>query len=116
MVKKICLLLLIVALLMSGCTITRESRRETEIISVMVVGVEYKPASSRPIVAGKSIIIQRIPAEYNVIVEYKGIHKVFDDKDLYDIYKDRVGDMMEVQLITIYYENGEVRQKIERSD
>ena len=54
------------------------------------------------------------PASYRVIVEYNGIRKVFDDSFLYNNYK--AGDNINLTLIAIYYNNDEVRYKIERSD
>ena len=111
---KICLLLLVVALLLSGCAIPKEVKRESENVIGVVVSTNYTPARIIPINCGKVITFINQPASYRVTVEYNGIRKVFDDSFLYNNYK--AGDNINLTLITIYYNNDEVRYKIERSD
>ena len=110
---KICLLLLIVALLLSGCAISKEVKRESENVIGVVVSTNYTPARIIPINCGKVITFINQPASYRVIVEYNGIRKVFDDSFLYNNYK--AGDNINLTLITIYYNNGDLRQNLERS-
>ena len=111
---KICLLLLVVALLLSGCAISKEVKRESENVIGVVVDTNYTPPRIIPIHCGKVITLMNKPASYRVTVEYNGIRKVFDDSFLYNNYK--VGDNINLTLITIYYDNDEVRYKLERSD
>lgn len=113
---KICLLLLVVALLVSGCAITRETKREVELVDAVVTGVNYTPARTRIVIVGKTTIPQRISAKYQVMVEYEGLTLSINDEDLYKIYENRIGDTIQVKLVTIYYENGDLRQRLERSD
>ena len=110
---KICLLLLVVALLLSGCTISKEVKRESENVIGVVVSTNYTPARIIPINCGKVITFMSQPASYRVIVEYNGIRKVFDNSFLYNNYK--AGDNINLTLITIYYDNSDLRQKLERS-
>ena len=110
---KICLLLLVVALLLSGCVIPKEVKRESENVIGVVVSTNYTPARIIPINCGKVITFMSQPPSYRVTVEYNGIRKVFDDSFLYDNYK--AGDNINLTLITIYYDNDEVRYKLERS-
>ena len=110
---KICLLLLVVALLLSGCAISKEVKRESENVIGVVVSTNYTPARIIPINCGKVITFINQPASYRVIVEYNGIRKVFDDSFLYNNYK--AGDNINLTLITIYYNNGDLRQNLERS-
>lgn len=112
---KICLLLLVVALLMTGCAITKEVSREVELVDAVVTGVDYDPPSSRPLMVGKIITIQHIPADYDVFVEYNGVTATIDSKELYNYYENRIGETIQMEYITITYENGEVRYKLERS-
>ena len=109
---KICLLLLVVALLLSGCAIPKEVKRESENVIGVVVSTNYTPARIIPINCGKVITFMSQPASYRVVVEYNGIQKVFDDSSLYNNYK--TGDNINLILITIYYNNDEVRYKLER--
>lgn len=110
---KICLLLLVVALLLSGCVIPKEVKRESENVIGVVVSTNYTPARIIPINCGKVITFMSQPASYRVVVEYNGIRKVFDDSFLYNNYK--AGDNINLTLITIYYNNGDLRQNLERS-
>lgn len=110
---KICLLLLVVTLLLSSCAISKEVKRESENIIGIVVSTNYTPPRIIPINCGKVITFINQPASYRVVVEYNGIRKVFDDSFLYNNYK--AGDNINLTLITIYYDNGDLRQKLERS-
>lgn len=112
---KICLLLLVVALLVSGCAITKEVSREVELVDAVVTGVDYDPPYSRPVMVGKVITIHRTPADYDVFVEYNGCTATIDDKELYNYYENRIGETIQMEYITITYKNGEVRHKLERS-
>lgn len=113
---KICLLLLVVALLVSGCTFAKETHRETEIVNAVVTGVDYDPPRMQPMMVGKVMTIRRIPADYDIFVEYEGITKTLDSKELYELYENNIGGTIEMELITIFYDNGETRQRLERSD
>ena len=109
---KICLLLLVVALLLSSCAISKEVKRESENVIGVVVSTNYVPPRIIPITCGTVITFMSQPASYRVVVEYNGIQKVFDDSFLYNNYK--AGDNINLTLITIYYDNNEVRYKLER--
>ena len=110
---KICLLLLVVTLLLSSCAISKEVKRESENVIGVVVSTNYTPPRIIPINCGKVITFINQPASYRVTVEYNGIRKVFDNSFLYNNYK--VGDNINLTFITIYYDNGDLRQKLERS-
>lgn len=114
MKTKICLLLLVVALLLSSCAISKEVKRETKNVVGVVIDTNFTPSRIIPMRCGKVTTFIRYPAHYSVYVEYNGIEEIFDDSFLYDNYK--VGDNIELTLITIYYDNGDVRYKLERSD
>lgn len=113
---KICLLLLAVTLLMTGCTIAKETSREVELVNAIVTGVDYDPPFSRPVMVGKIMTIHCTPADYDVFVEYEGLTLTIDDRNLYEMYENRIGDTIQVKKVTIYYDNGDMRQRLERSD
>lgn len=113
---KICLLLLVVALLMSGCSITKETHRETVMVDAVVVSCDYDPPWYQPVWTGKTASMIYHPADYDVTVEYDGMVATFDSETLYNAYKNRVGTTIKVNLVTIYYENGETRCRLERID
>lgn len=112
---KICLLLLVVALLMVGCTITKEVSRETELVDAIVTSVDYDPPRTHPMMVGKVMTIRRIPADYDIYVEYNGITTSIDSRELYEYYENRIGETIQMEYITITYSNGEVRYRLERS-
>ena len=110
---KICLLLLVIALLLNGCAISKEVKRESENVVGVVVNTNYIPARIIPMRSGKVTTYIRYPACYDVFVEYNGIKGTFNDSSLYNNYK--TGDNINLILITIYYNNGDLRQRLERS-
>ena len=111
---KICLLLLVVALLLGGCAFPKEVKRETQNVVGVVVDTNFTPSRIIPMHCGKITTFIRYPARHSVYVEYNGIEKVFNDSFLYDNYK--VGDNIDLILITIYYDNGDIEYILERSD
>lgn len=111
---KICLLLLAVALLLSGCVFPKEVKRETKNVVGVVVDTNFTPARIIPMRCGKTTTFISYPACYHVYVEYNGIEETFNDSFSYDNYK--VGDNIELILITIYYDNGDIEYILERSD
>lgn len=111
---KICLLLLIVALLLNGCAFPKEVKRETENVVGVVVKTSYTPPRIIPIICGKVVTFMNQPASYRVIVEYNNIRKVFDDPSLYNTYK--AGDNIDLILITIYYDNDDVIYQLKRNE
>lgn len=111
---KICLLLLVIVLLLSGCAFHKEIKRETENIVGVVVDTNFTPSRIIPMHCGKITTFIRQPARYSVYVEYNGIKETFNDSFLYDNYK--AGDNIDLVLITIYYDNGDIEYILERSD
>ena len=111
---KICLLLLVVVLLLSGCAFPKEVKRETENVVGIVVDTNFTPSRIIPMHCGKITTFIRQPARYSVYVEYNGIKETFNDSFLYDNYK--AGDNIDLVLITIYYDNGDIEYILERSD
>lgn len=112
--NKICLLLLIVTLLLSGCVMPKEIKRETENVVGVVVSTNYTPSKIIPIHCGKVITWRNQPASYKVTVEYNNMQKVFNDSFLYNNYK--VGDNIDLILTIIYYDNNSIKYILERSD
>ena len=118
---KICLLLLIVVLflggftfLLSSCDFRKEVKRETENVVGVVVDTNFTPSRIIPMHCGKITTFIRQPAHYSVYVEYNGVREIFNDSFLYDNYK--AGDNIDLILITIYYDNGNIERILERSD
>jgi len=112
---KICLLLLVVALLLTGCHIAKEVSREVELVDAIVTSVDYDPPRNQPMMVGKIMTFQHIPADYDIYVEYNGIIASIDSKELYEYYENRIGETIQMEYITITYNTGEVRYKLERS-
>ena len=118
---KICLLLLVVVLflggftfLLSSCDFRKEIKRETQNVVGTVVDTNFTPSRTIPMRSGKVTTFIRYPARHSVYVEYNGIREIFNSSLLYDNYK--VGDNIDLILITIYYDNGDIEYILERSD
>ena len=92
----------------------KEVKRETENVIGVVVDTNFTPSRTIPMRSGKITTYIRYPARHSVYVEYNGIEETFNDSFLYDNYK--AGDNIDLVLITIYYNNGDIEYILERSD
>lgn len=111
---KICLLLLIVALLLNGCAFPKEVKRETENVVGVIVSTSYTPARLIPMHCGKVTTFITQPAKHYVTVEYNNIKEVFNNSSAYHTYEP--GDSIELTFTTVYYDDDSVRYYINMRD
>lgn len=110
--RILCFLILaiIFLLLCSGCAEVIDQK--SELVEATVVDTDYDPSFTTLIRSGNTYIPVHHSEEYDVYVEYNGITAVFDDEDLYNKYKDNIGDTLTCELITKYYDNDTIKQEL----
>ena len=98
---------------LTGCT--KCIKETTEPVKVKIVNEYYDPGTIR--VAGYSDgrpIMKNKPAEYEITVEYDGVDYSFNSESVYRKYHGRIGQTVSAVLVTKTYDDGEVRQYINR--
>jgi hypothetical protein len=110
--KRIISLLLSSVLLLScvGCA-ECISTEYTE-VSVTIVNEYHCASRVRRVWTGKSFAMTTYPAQYKITVDYDGIEYTFDDKELYDKYKDKIGQTATGELEIKTYDDGTVTYDI----
>lgn len=98
------LLMLSLTLGLIGCAKVVSVTKEDVLVNI--VDEHYKHMYMQPIHTGKVTTFITHPAQYKITVEYSGKQFVIDDKDTYDKYKDRVGEVITGTLETTTYDNG----------
>jgi len=110
--KKITSLLLPSILLLScvGCA-ECISTEYTE-VPVTVVNEYHRASWVRRVWTGKSFAMITHPAQYEITVDYDGIEYTFNSKELYDKYKDKIGQTVTGELEIKTYDDGTVTYDI----
>lgn len=111
--KKITSILLITVLLLCFVGCAELINTETQEVEATVTDVYYKGAWVQMISTGKTTTWITHPAKYNVTFEYENVTLTVNNKELYDYYKDKIGVAVKCNLITEYYDDDSVRQKLE---
>lgn len=105
----ILILLLISAFMLTGCAKCIDKKEES--VKVKIVNEYYKPKETRFIG-----MINHVPqfrtdyAEYEITVDYNGVEYSLSDESTYRKYHGRISAV----LVTKTYDNGDVRQYINR--
>lgn len=105
--KKLILVSLLVCILsLTACSEVVQT--ETKDVDVKIVDVYHRSTSM--IKTGSTTMY--IPSRHEVTVEYDHRTYSFNDQELYEKYKDKIGKTAKAVLITYTYDNGEVREDI----
>lgn len=108
LITVICLsLLLTLAIFLTGCT-PRVIDTKYSIVEGNVIGVNHQPQWLQPMQSGKITIMIPHPERNEVVVTYDGITQTFDNKVVYDMYKDNVGGTIKIQLIEYHYSDSSI--------
>lgn len=107
----IIVLIAIILLCFVGCT--ELINTETQEVDATVTDIYHQAMWLQPIKCGKITTYITHPAQYKVTFVYEDITLTVDDKELYDRYKDKIGTTVKCDLITEYYDDNSVRQKLE---
>ena len=109
--KKVFLLfLLIFTFCLCGCA--KVVSTETKEVEGVIVDEYHRGMYITPIRAGKTTIMQTHPAVYRITVEYNGVEYDINGSDIYNNYKDMVGQNTIAVLEITTYDNGEIKEKI----
>lgn len=86
----------------------REINRETEIVKAEVIKVNYRSAYLTPQynAATKTSTLVTHPADYDVDIKYNDVTYRLDSFEAYKKCKGLVGETIECEYITVYYNNG----------
>jgi hypothetical protein len=110
--KKIITITLLVAMLLCFVSCAELVNTETREVDATVTDVCYKAAWTQMIWSGKVMIPIMHPAKYEVTFAYANATLTVDDKELYDYYKDKIGDTVKCDLIIEYCDDGTIRQTL----
>lgn len=110
--KKIISITLIVAILLCLAGCTELVRTETQEVEATITDVHYNGAWTQIISTGKTTITILHPARYEIIFTYNNIILTVNDEEIYNRYKDKIGDPVVCILITEYYDNGSTYQTL----
>lgn len=110
---SILILLFISVFMLTGCAKCIDKKEES--VKVKIVNEYYKPEETHLIG-----IINHVPqfrtdyAEYEITVNYNGVEYSLSDESTYRKYHGRIGQTVSAVLVTKTYDDGEVRQYINR--
>ena len=106
--KKIISMALIAVILLCFVGCAKLINTETQEVDATVTDVHYRCAWTQMVWSGKVMIPIIHPAEYKVTFTYQNVTLTVNDKNLYDSYKDNIGTIVKCDLITKYYDNGNI--------
>lgn len=107
--KKIIPLLLTAALLTSCAKLTE---MEFKTVKATIVAAEQTPLMMMPVQSGKTVTYTTFPARYEITIKYDDISTTINDEDLYNQYKNSVGDVVECELITEHFDDGTISHEL----
>ena len=81
---------------------------EYETVKVEIVEANHTPTRSYPMMVGKSVVMHTDPEKYEVVVNYEGKNYAIDDESTYELYKDKIGEIVDATLEIRRHENGKV--------
>lgn len=103
MKKIICFCLLGVCVLLAGCA--ELISKETTQVEAIITEVDRDPMR----IIGKVIM----PADFDIYFEYDGIKGSWDiNRKTYELYKDKIGDAIACNLITLTYDDGTIKRRL----
>lgn len=110
--KKIVLTCIISIILVSLCGCAKCISVDTSIVEVKIVDEYHRGMYITPMPCGKSTIMITHPAVYRITIEYNGEKYDIDGKDIYEKYKDKIGEMANATLETKTYDDERVKYNI----
>lgn len=113
MKKILCILLLILLTLpLVGCAEIIDTK--TEVVEATIIDVDYDPMWFQPVKVGKVNSMITHPADYDICLKYENIEQWIDVSSAkYDVYKELLNTTIEVNLITDYYDDNTIKQRLE---
>ena len=108
------LVLFIIILTFAGCA--KLIRSDETIVDATIVDTYHKNAWIQPMRVGKVTTFINHPAKHCVVVEYDGIKLTINDREIYQQYKDQIGQTIKCKLITDYYDDNTCKQYLKFGD
>lgn len=110
--KKVLLVLLIVGITFSavGCRKLVDTKYDS--VEVTITDNYHRGMWLQPVRAGKVTTYITHPAVYHIMVEYNGVEYTISDYDIYDKYKDKMGQTTTGILETNIYDDNSVEYDI----
>lgn len=87
---------------------------ETQEVDATVTDVYYKKKWVQMIYTGKTMVPITHRAQYKVTLAYENVTLTVDNKEFYDLYKDKVGSTIKCDLIIEYYDDGSISRILKR--
>lgn len=110
--KKLAIILISVMVLCSlvGCRKVVDTQEKE--VEVEVTDAYYRAPHTTYSRVGKTYMSQVHPAEYRVYVEYDGAEYTISGQDVYEVYKELVGETAVGVLKTVTYDDGSTSSRI----
>ena len=112
MKRKLAILLLLIVLCMltAACAKCIDTKQET--VEVVITDEHYRGPYTTFAYSGKVMVPIHHAATYRITVEYNGVEYDVHGRDVYDAYKDRIGETVEGILEIRTYDDGTVKYEI----
>lgn len=79
---------------------------------VIIEDIDYVPAQTKYIPTGMRLARKEIPTQYIVEIRYDDKLYSLEDKNIYELYKDKVGKKAIAVFDTIIYDNGKCKHEL----
>lgn len=114
MSKKFLMVLVMVTMIFSLAGCSKCISVEHENVEVTIVDEYHKPATTvmEYNVIYKMPMSKTVPATYKITVEYNGAEYVLTDSDTYNLYKNKVGQVVTGTLEIRSYDDGSIKYNI----
>lgn len=109
----IILVLLIVLpciIMLAGCAKIVSTEYET--VEVEIVDSYHRAMYMTPVRAGKVTTFVTHPAVWHIYVVCDGIEYTISGSDIYNVYKDRIGETVTATLQIDYYDGGTIKRDV----
>ena len=111
MKKAIVFLLIVISTLtLVGCA--KCINTEYENVEVNIIDEYHRGMYVTPMIVGKVTTIRNHPAVYQITVEYNGVEYTISGSDIYNKYKEKVGQTAIGTLEIRTYDDGSIRYDI----
>ena len=110
--KKLGIIVLSIMVLCSlvGCREVVDTQEKE--VKVTITDTYHRGSYTAYSKVGKTLMPQTHPAQYKVYVEYQNKEYVFDDQDVYEKFKDSIGETAVGVLKTVTYDDGSTSSRI----
>lgn len=105
---------LLVVSLLSGCSELVERTHINDYVTI--TDADYSPGYSSIYLIGGTIYDDTVDPEYIIEYEYNGIEDCVDDEDIYNKYRDKIGEKVPAVIRVDTYDDGTIKYIVESVD